>query len=660
MTIEELMEGLDDEQRAVVEHRDGPAIVIAGPGSGKTKTLTTRAAVLLNSGVSPEAIMMITFTRNAAKQMVRRTAALDSRAVHMTAGTFHAVGSRIVQANHELLGSPREFTILDGDDVEQLIKRHMEDVRQGSKNWPRASTVAKVISYAANTGIGIQEALRLRAPDYERLADEITEIAQRNAIYKLDHALLAYDDILTMWAALLEDEEIGTELRKRWKQIMLDEQQDANWLQQQVVKGLAGPGGNVLAVGDPSQAIYGFRGSSPDVMRDLHRLHPEARIFTISSNYRSTEAIVQLGQAIDQTLDTGFKRTLRAATGRPGARPVIKDVYDAATEAQVIADAILADKANGGELSDHAVLVRSTSGARRIEAEFLSRHIPFTVQGGTRIDEAAHIRDLLSVARLATNTGHEPAWLRLLTRFNRIGNAAALEIATKLLYTPDAASAADVLRTEGAKRRTPLSTLADAIEAAAEDGAPANRLERIIALMTPIWKTTWEDDWKSRLRDLEAVVAVAQEHGTMNDFLTAITLDGSIDRESIGSSEKPDEMPVVISTVHGAKGLEYRHVHIPAFVQGGMPSAFANTDLEREEEKRIAFVAVTRAKETLTFYRPRFNSQNNLTMMSDYEAIVERHVDQQQHVRESVVGDARVETTRRIDMRSKFLGGVRK
>jgi DNA helicase-2/ATP-dependent DNA helicase PcrA len=658
--MDDILEGLDDEQRAVVAHREGPAIVIAGPGSGKTRTITTRAAALLRDGVSPEAIMMITFTRAAAKEMVRRSAALDPRAAYMTAGTFHAVGSRIVQANHRLLGSDREFTVLDGDDTEQLLKRNIDQVRSGAKNWPRASTVAKVISFAANTGIGIEAALRQRAPDYEHLADEITEIAQRHAIYKLDHGLLSYDDILSMWAALLEDQEIGDELRSRWRYIMLDEQQDANWLQQSVVQGLAGPGGNVLAVGDASQAIYGFRGSSPSVLKELHRLHPEAAIYTISSNYRSTEAIVALGAAIDATMDTGFRRNLKAMTGRVGVKPEIVDVHDAATEASVIADAILEDKAQGGELSDHAVLVRSTAAARRIEAEFISRHIPFVVQGGTRIDEAAHIRDLLSVARLAGNLSHEPAWLRLLTRFPRIGDKAAGDIAAIVMQAPSVGEATRVLEMEGAARKTGLATLGDALTAAASDGAPADRLERIIAEMSPVWKEVWSDDWKNRARDLDAVIMIAQEHATMSDFLTAITLDGSLDREGIVPSDKPDELPVTISTVHGAKGLEYRKVHIPSFVQGGMPSMFANGDDEREEEKRIAFVAVTRAKDTLTFYRPRFNGQGNFTMMSDYEPIIARHVTQRQHVRKSAAGDARIETTKRIDMRSRILGGVKK
>ena len=394
----------------------------------------------------------------------------------------------------------------------------------------------------------------------------------------------------------------------------------------------------------------------------MHELHPEARIYTISSNYRSTVGIVALGAAVDAQLDTGFTRVLRSATGRVGAPPEIVDVHDAATEAKVIADAIIADKDDGGELCDHAVLVRSMTSARRIEAEFLSRHIPFTVRGGTRIDEAAHIRDLLSVARLAGNLAHEPAWLRLLTRFPRIGDKAAGDITPYLMKAYDIDDAAAILEREGVARRTGLASLASALRAAAADGSPADRLERVIDEMDGIWKETWPEDWKSRARDLEAVVMIAQEHATMADFLTTITLDGSIDREGVGSAEKPDEKPVTISTVHGSKGLEFKNVHIPSFVQGGLPSAYANTDLEREEEKRIAFVAVTRAKDRLTFYRPRFNGQNAFTMMSDYEPFVAAHVTQRKHIRQSVAGDARVETKnpRALDIRSRMLRGTQR
>jgi DNA helicase-2/ATP-dependent DNA helicase PcrA len=659
--MDDILSELDDEQRQVVLHRKGPAIVIAGPGSGKTKTITTRAAALIREGVPPEAIMMITFTRAAAQGMVKRAAGIDSRAAYMTAGTFHAVGSKIVQANHKIFGIDKEFTILDSDDTEQLVKKHLENEKKDGKNWPRASTISKIISYSINTGIGIEASINQRAPDYIHLASEITRIAEKHAIYKLENGLLSYDDILVMWAALLEDDEIGPELRKRWQYIMLDEQQDANWLQQQVVKGLTGPNGNVMAVGDPGQAIYGFRGSSPGVMKELYDLYPDAQVYTISSNYRSTREIVTLSSAIDKMLNIGFNRNLKSGTGRTGSVPVIVNVQDAASEAEVIADAILKDKENGGELSDHAILVRSTSSSRRIEAEFISRNIPFTVMGGTRLDEAAHIRDILSVARLTLNFMLEPAWFRLLTKFPRIGTKAADEVTQKIMKCEDLHEVCSILEKEGAVRKTGLSTLAEALRSGSKDNGPSEKLTDIINELNPVLSEHYKDDWKTRSKDLDAIIMIAQEYPNLADFLTAITLDGSIDKENVGSVEKPEEFPVTISTIHGAKGLEYKHVHIPSFVQGGMPSIYANGDEEREEEKRIFFVAVTRAKDTLTFYSPRFTTKTGaLTSISEYHPVIEPFVDSSNTVFEKQSGNARIESNKKIDFRSKILANIRK
>lgn len=657
--MENFCEGLDAEQRAVVSHRAGPAIVVAGPGAGKTRTLTARTAALLASGVAPEAIMLLTFTRTAAREMIRRATALDPRAQYATAGTFHSVGSRILQANSKIFapdGADLPFTILDGDDADQLLRKHIDHVKQGAKNWPRVTTVGKVISFAANSQISIEEALQRRWPDYVDHAEAIETIAEAYAIEKLEKSLLSYDDCLIYWTALLEDEVVGPELRRRWSYVMIDEYQDTNALQSQLINALAGPDGNVMIVGDAAQAIYGFRGAQPGVMRDFHASHPTAKIFPISSNYRSTPEIVALANAIDQQIDTGFRRELRSTSGRTGPRPQIVDVHDAAGEAQAIVGAILADKEDGGEIKNHAILVRSTTAARRIEAECISRQVPFRVQGGTRIDEAAHIRDLLSVARVVQNSSHEPAWMRLLTRFPKVGDKAAGEIASHVMRFSDPFQAAAFLRQEAAARRTSLEMLAEAIEEAARDGTPAERLDRVIGVMSPLWAGIWADEWKARARDLEAVVLIAQEHSDLDSFLTAITLDGSIDRESVHSIDRPDEDPLTISTVHGAKGCEYDHVHISGLVQGSFPSMFANDPEERDEELRILFVAATRPRKTLRFYRPRFNANNQFTMQSEFEPLIALHVDQKQHVRPTELGDARIETTRRIDMKSRLLG----
>lgn len=650
-----ILDGLNPQQAAAVAHRHGPAVVIAGPGAGKTRVLTARAAALLQEGVKPERILLLTFTRAAANTMMARARSADERAEFLTAGTFHSWGIRILNANAHVFGLEKEFTMLDQADVAEIVKRAMEPLK-GEKNWPRATTVAKIISYSTNTRIPIAEVIERKYPDYIGLVEEIEQVRDSLVGMKIDKGLIDYDDVLAYLAMLLEDDEIGQKIRDQYDYVMVDEYQDTNELQLQIVHGLVGNNGNVTIVGDPSQSIYGFRGGAPATMTRFREAYPQTKVLPLEINYRSTPEIIELVNAIDGRMDIGFDRTLRA--GRPsGKRPVIVDVADNAAEAVAIADAILADKANGGEISDHAVLVRSTAAARRIETEFISRNIPHTVKGGVRIDEAAHIKDLLSIARISVNISHEPAWLRMLSRFRKVGAKAAESIAARTMSAFTIDEACTILREEGEKRRTELDTLADAIEAAAGNRLVAEGLESVISIMRPIWASVWDEDWSSRERDLEAVLLIAEEHPTMEGFLTTITLDASMDRDRTGAREKTEEDPVTISTIHSAKGLEWKHVHIPAFVQGGLPSLFAQNEDDYSEELRIAYVAVSRAEKTLTLYRPRFNGQGNFTSPSEYDVLFKPYVDQETRARKMQDGSGgRIETTKKIDLKARMLG----
>lgn len=650
-----ITDGLNPQQAEAVAHRAGPAVVVAGPGAGKTKVLVTRTAALLREGVPPERILLLTFTRAAANTMITKARAADERAQFVTAGTFHSWGIRIVNANHHVFGLEKPFTLLDQEDVAELVKRAIEPLK-GERNWPRASTVAKILSYAANTQKSIAEAIQAKAPDHIELAEDIEKVRERIVEMKVERGLIDYDDVLVYLGMLLEDEEIGAQIRGQYDQVMVDEYQDTNALQLVIVHSLVGESGNVMIVGDASQSIYGFRGGAPATMRRFRDAFDGTRTIALETNYRSTPEIVELVNAVDKRMDNGFERTLRAA--RPsGEKPRIVDVADGAAEAGAIADAILLDKAEGGEVCDHAVLVRSTASARRIEAEFLTRSIPFKVTGGVRIDEAAHIRDLLSIARLATNIGHEPAWLRMLPRFRKVGAKAAEAIVARVMTSLTLDEATSILREEGVARKTELALLAQAIEAVADNRDVAEGLAAAVDIMRPIWSSTWDEDWSSREKDLEAVLLIAEEHPTVENFLTTITLDGSMDKERAGATDRPEEHPVSISTIHSAKGLEWKHVHVPAFVQGGMPSLFASGEDDMEEELRVFYVAASRAERTLTFYRPRFNGQGNFTSASVYEPIIRRHVDQDTQPRRLVQSSAvRVETTRTIDLRSRMLG----
>ena len=331
-----ILDGLNPQQAAAVAHREGPAVVIAGPGAGKTRVLTARAASLLAEGVKPERILLLTFTRAAANTMIGRARAADERAEFLTAGTFHSWGIKILNANSHVFGLDKPFTMLDQGDTEDLVKRVMEPLK-GEKNWPRASTIAKIISYATNTQMSVVDALAKKAPDHIELAEEVEKVRDALVELKISKGLIDYDDVLSYLSMLLEDEEIGQKIREQYDYVMVDEYQDTNELQLGIVHGLVGNNGNVTIVGDPGQSIYAFRGGAPATMARFRDAFPGTKVIPLETNYRSSPEIIELVNAIDGRMDIGFERTLRA--GRPsGPKPVIMDVSDNAAEAAAIAD----------------------------------------------------------------------------------------------------------------------------------------------------------------------------------------------------------------------------------------------------------------------------------------------------------------------------------
>lgn len=652
-----LLADLNPSQAEAASHLNGPAIVLAGPGAGKTKTLTKRAAMLVQSGIPPEQILLLTFSRASSKEMLARAKALDSRCEFISGGTFHATATKVINQNIHLFGMDKPFTILDPEDATQIVKKVLEPIKDGdNRNWPRASTIAKVIGFSANTKLTIPAAIERKCPDYLDFANEIEAVQRAYTEYKLNRGMLDYDDILIYFAALLEDETIGRLVRKRWSHVMVDEYQDTNAIQLDIIYGLAGEAQNIFIVGDPGQAIYGFRGAAPATMIEFSKRFPSAKIIALETNYRSSAEIVTIVNAIDKNMRIGFERTLRSARGPVGDLPVIMEVADQVTEAGAIADHILTHKAEGGELADNAVLVRSMTMARRIEAEFISRRIPYTVVGGIRIDEAAHIKDLLSIARLAHNLEHEPAWLRLLQRYPKIGEKASAQIAEKLMQAGTHTAAIKILHEEEAARKTKFIGLAFALQAFAAFRPPAELLANAAAIMDSFWEEVWKDDWADRRKDIDAILLIASEHNSLDGFLTAVTLDHSLDKKNEANAEKIDEAPVTISTVHGAKGLEWPIVHIPSFIRGHMPSLYANDPDDYEEEMRIFYVAASRPMNSLILYRPAYDAKGNFTARSDYERIIEPYVNFQKHAPKlTQSANPIVETTARIDMRSRLL-----
>jgi DNA helicase-2/ATP-dependent DNA helicase PcrA len=637
-----------------VMHRDGPCGVLAGPGAGKTAVLTRRAAELVRSGVPPERVLLLTFTRNSAREMLDRARQMEPACEMISGGTFHSVATRLINRNAHVFGVEK-FTILDPDDCRQIVKKLMEPMRAGADNWPTPAAVAKVISLSTNTCSTVEEAVKKVTTRHLQLVDVFQEVRDAFVSYKLERNLLDYDDCLEYFAVLLEDPDIGPLIREQWDYCLFDEYQDTNAIQLKIVYGLAGERRNVMVVGDASQAIYGFRGAAPATMTNFYKQFPDARLIKLETNYRSSQEIVDLVNAADRLTNSGFQRTLVSASGKSGVRPVILESQDEVVQAAEIGKAILAHKANGGEIRDCAVLVRSMSFARRIEVELTTRKIPYKVTGGLRIDEAAHVKDLLCLARIATNHQHEPAWLRILSRHKRIGDVAAAEIAERVSTLGDGMGAPDILEKEAIDRKTTFEGLPEALRGLMVGGRqPIASLSDAVACMEPFWRELkeWKDDWEDRRRDIDAILHIAGEHRDLDSFLTAITLDYSVDSKKSEDGPRDEEAPCTISTVHGAKGLEWPVVHIPSFIRGHMPSNYAE---DFDEEARILYVALSRARRELIIHKPLFDAKSGYTSTSDYERIL-RPLCLVEKSRQPASGGVSVTTTKRIDMKSRLLG----
>lgn len=645
---------LDEAQKQAVDHRDGPCILLAGPGAGKTAVLTQRAAALVAAGTPARRVLLLTFTRNSAKEMMDRARALESRCEDLAGGTFHSLATRIINRNAHVFGMEREFTILDPDDEKQIVQKVMEPLKRGQENWPTPKTVTKVISFSTNTRCSIPDAIGKLSPKHVELAAEFQEVRDRYVQYKLEKGMLCYDDCLEYFLALLEDEEIGAMIRADYDYMMFDEYQDTNALQLAIVYALADGRNNAMVVGDPAQAIYGFRGAAPETMLNFRARFPESRVIKLETNYRSSAEIVSLVNAIDQRTGSGFKRSLRSHSGESGIRPVFMESPNSIIQAGEIGDSILRHKDEGGQISDVAILVRSMSFARRIEIELTTRKIPYRVVGGLKIDEAAHVKDLLSLARVATNPQHEPAWLRLLMRYRGIGDVSGGKIAERLVDMTDVDEMCALLDAEAQRYKTHFLGLSSALRSLMDPGKePYRALGEAALAMDPVWSAIpeWAPDWSDRQNDIEAVIGISADHKTLDSFLTAITLDYSVDQKKKRSAEKDEEMPVTISTVHGAKGLEWPIVHIPSFHRGHMPSFYAN---EPEEEARIVYVALSRARRELFIHKPRMDDKDGFIQQSEFESLI-RHKCENRRAAAKVGMGAPVTSTKRIDMSARLL-----
>ncbi|MBP6944878.1 ATP-dependent helicase [Patescibacteria group bacterium] len=609
---------LNQEQLDVVLGGDGPCLVLAGAGSGKTRTLTYRVAYLLEHGLDPSSILLLTFTNKAAREMRGRVESLlgtDARGIW--GGTFHSIANRILRAFAEVIGYTSSFSILDQEDARDLVKAILKDLKIDPKarRFPSAAVVQDVISYARNVQQSIDTVIGWKHPNFTPFIPDIESIAAQYQLRKKSANAMDFDDLLACMAALLEDPIHGPNISGPFKYVLVDEFQDTNAIQARIVAGFAKAHRNILVVGDDAQSIYAFRGADVKNILSFPNQWPETKIFKLLTNYRSTPQILEVANASLSHNTEQFQKDLIAVQPK-GDKPKLIPCASAAQEAQYVAEQILALRHEGTALRNMAVLFRSSAHSQALEFELMRRDIPYEYRGGQKFFERAHIKDIVCFLRIAHNPQDEVAWMRVLGLQTGIGDASASAIASQAKAATDFAR---VLLPETAllvpKRAQEgwREFQAIARDMLATGKTPATMIRAVTGSTYRDYLEREYPNWRERLEDLEQLALFAENYQEAGPFLNDIALyDDVVAGREAKSASLQDEERMVLSTIHQSKGLEWDTVFILHLAEGSFPSRRALAEDGMEEERRLFYVAVTRARKHLFLTYPMTTGYDTL------------------------------------------------
>ncbi|MEK7631551.1 MAG: ATP-dependent helicase [Patescibacteria group bacterium] len=610
---------LNAEQLAVVENGDGHVLVLAGAGSGKTRTIVYRVAWLLEHGVPPDRILLVTFTNKAAREMLTRVQELLGNVpTPIWGGTFHHVANRILRKYASKVGRTSSFSILDQEDSRSLIAACVADldIDTTQKRFPAPGIVQNMISFSRNTRRDLSEVVQERLPNFSHVAEQVQAVAKRYASRKEKQNLVDFDDLLELMLRLLtEHADVRERLQEQFQYVLVDEFQDTNSLQGDLVRHLASKHGNLLVVGDDAQSIYAFRGAMIQNILQFPKDFKDAKKFRLQTNYRSTPEILAVANAVIANNIEQFPKELAPARPR-GEKPAVVPCRDDGQEAAYIAQRVLELQESGLALADIAVLVRAISHTQALEFELAQRDIPYIVRGGLRFFERAHIKDVVAHLKLIANPQDEVAWLRALGLQVGVGPKTAGNLFQRLqgitdtqaLATADLVALSDKRGLKGVEVFQKL--LRTLLAAAVVDPKKSEKtfhpqdLIRIIATSDYVdYLRTQYQDADERLQDLEQLALFAGKYTSLNSFLTDVSLQEAFSVGAAANGEDADS--IVLSTIHQAKGLEWEAVFIPRLLEGGFPNGRALDEANGiEEERRLFYVAVTRAKTHLTMTYP--------------------------------------------------------
>jgi DNA helicase II / ATP-dependent DNA helicase PcrA len=595
---------LNPAQLEAVMTLNGPVLVIAGAGSGKTRTLVYRVARLVEVGTRPEQILLLTFTRKAAGEMLERASALaDERCRHVSGGTFHSLAHRVLRERAELIGLDRNFTILDRADMEEVIQSLVQEMQvgKGSVRFPKRATLANILSKAANLQCSAETLMNEEFAQFLEYVPDVERLWARYRVYKRENRLMDYDDLLLSLRDLLSaHEEARMRLSEQYRYVMVDEYQDTNAIQADIVKWLAQDHRNIMVVGDDCQSIYSFRGANYRNMFDFPRMFPETRVIKLEENYRSTQPILSFTNGLMERARQRYTKCL--FTNRTeGEIPRLIDARTEPEQAMFISKLVKEELAAGRSLRDFAVLFRAAYHSFELELELTRQGMPFVKYGGFKFMESAHIKDLLAHLRVALNKDDGVNLGRILRMLKNIGPAKSQAIISWVKETGRPPGEIDQWPGMG-KGDDALRRLAGLMKELSADMNPSKAVERVSRYYDPILKDRF-DDFPARARDLDQLIPMAGRYRKLRPFLDDLVTEPPTSASDMDPGQKGDSL--TLSTIHSAKGLEWPVVFIIWLVEGYFPSSKAVGNEEAlEEERRLLYVAATRARDRLVLCYP--------------------------------------------------------
>lgn len=622
---------LNSQQFAAVSSAPGPALVIAGAGSGKTRTLTHRVAYLLDKGVEPANILLLTFTNKAAREMLDRVELLVPQNISaLWSGTFHSIGNKILRRHADVLGFTRSFSILDRDDQKSLMNETIRqlNINTGGRRFPKADLLASIFSLCENTSEPLEEILEYRYPHLEEWLDEIKKLRKRYRKRKLDTNSMDFDDLLVLTLKLLkEHQDLRNLYQRKFLHVLVDEYQDTNKVQCDLIDLLVGEKKHLMVVGDDAQSIYSWRGADMENILSFQKKYPSAKVFKIETNYRSVPEVLELSNAAIRPNKVQFAKELRAVREPGSMIPAMVALDDPAVQAEFISERIDELIGEGIEPEEIAVLYRAHYQSMEIQMEMTRRDLPFQITSGLRFFEQAHIKDVSAMIRFVVNGRDEVSFKRMVLLLPGIGARTAENLWSAWRHSaagssnqiPDSFSNTMLGFRVPAKAKSTWEQLCHTLDELAPEGVFERPSNMIFSIMEGVYEDYMRgsfDNYENRKQDIEQLMQYGENYDDILEFLAQLSLMSSVDNEPAGGNQAQKDKTnegVLLSSIHQAKGLEWKVVFLVWLADGMFPNGRvldSGDDAMIEEERRLFYVAVTRAKDQLYLTYPLTNPKS--------------------------------------------------